>query len=83
MLGGLASVARYAEGRLAQAIYTSILASTQTSRAVVTVPRAAIGGGATNVTAITLLSAFALGAAALGKVPGIDAEILAVASTAY
>lgn len=83
MSGGLAGVARYAGGSLAQAIYTSVLANTQSSRAALTVPRAAIAAGASDTTAKALLSAFPLGAAALEKVPGINAEILTAASTAY
>ncbi|KAK4496022.1 hypothetical protein PRZ48_013291 [Zasmidium cellare] len=83
MSGGLAGVARYAGGSLAQAIYTSILANTQSSRAAVTVPQAAIAAGATNSTASAILAAFPLGATALQNVSGINAEILSAASTAY
>lgn len=83
MSGGLAGVARYAGGSLAQAIYTSILANTQSSRAAVTVPQAAMAAGASKSTAAALLAAFPLGATALAKVPGINTEILVAASTAY
>lgn len=61
MSGGLAGVARYAGGSLAQAIYTSVLANTQSFRAAVTLPRAAIAAGATETTAAALRSAFPLG----------------------
>lgn len=83
MSGGLAGVARYAGGSLAQAIYTSILANTQSSRAALTVPQAAISAGATDNTAFAILAAFPSGASALEIIPGINAEILAAASTAY
>jgi len=81
--GGLAGVARYAGGSLAQAIYTSILTNTQTARAAATVPAAAIAAGLSVDSASQLLAAFPLGAAALEAVPGVNAEILAAASTAY
>lgn len=48
-----------------------------------TVPQAAMAAGATESTAAALLAAFPMGAAALQKVPGINADILAAASTAY
>lgn len=83
MSGGLAGVARYAGGSLAQAIYTSILTNTQTSRAAVIVPRAAVAAGASESTASALLTAFPLGTAALEKVSGANPKILAAASTAY
>ncbi|KAK5169763.1 uncharacterized protein LTR77_005741 [Saxophila tyrrhenica] len=83
MSGGLAGVARYAGGSLAQAIYVSILANTQASRAAITVPEAAIRAGANSETASALLAALPLGSAAIAKVPGITDEIVAAASTAF
>ncbi|KAF2165612.1 hypothetical protein M409DRAFT_67013 [Zasmidium cellare ATCC 36951] len=83
MSGGLAGVARYAGGSLAQAIYTSILANTQSSRAVQTVPRAAKSAGATDNTTFAILAALPSGASALESIPGINGEILAAASTVY
>jgi hypothetical protein len=83
MSGGLAGVARYAGGSLAQTIYTSILVNTQSARAAVTVPQAAIAAGLPASSAQKLLAAFRLGASALQAVPGVDEQILAAASTAY
>ncbi|KAF1990401.1 MFS general substrate transporter [Aulographum hederae CBS 113979] len=81
--GGLAGVARYGGGSLAQAIYTTILVNTQSSRAAATVPQAAIAAGLSSESASQLLAAFPGGAAALQAIPGINAEILAAASLAY
>jgi hypothetical protein len=83
MSGGLAGVARYAGGSLAQAIYVSILTNAQSSRAAATVPQAAMAAGATSDTATALLAAFPLGSAAIAKVPGINDKILAAAGTAF
>ena len=83
MSGGLAGVARYAGGSLAQAIYTSVLTNTQSARAAATVPRAAIAAGAKEATANALLAAFPLGTAALEKVPGVNKKILAAAGSAF
>ena len=81
--GGLAGVARYAGGSLAQAIYVSILANTQSSRAAATVPQAAMQAGANSSTAVALLAAFPLGSAAIAEVPGINDQILAAAGSAF
>ena len=83
MSGGLAGVARYAGGSLAQAIYVSILANTQATRAAITVPQAAMAAGASSDTAQAVLAAFPLGAKALAAVPGVTAEILGAAATAF
>jgi hypothetical protein len=83
MSGGLAGVARYAGGSLAQAIYTSILVNAQSTRAAATVPQAAIRAGLSASSAEQLLAAFPLGAAALQKIPGINEKILGAAATAY
>ena len=83
MSGGLAGVARYAGGSLAQAIYVSILTNAQSARAAATVPQAAMQAGATIDTATALLAAFPLGSAAIAKVPGINNNILAAAGTAF
>ena len=83
MSGGLAGVARYAGGSLAQAIYVSILTNAQAARAAATVPEAAIKAGASEATANALLAAFPLGTAAIEKVPGINTNILAAAGTAF
>ncbi|KAF1936755.1 hypothetical protein EJ02DRAFT_438321 [Clathrospora elynae] len=68
--GGLAGMARYAGGSLAQAIYTTILTNTQSTRAAITIPAAAIAAGMSPENAQTLLAALSLGAAAISDVPG-------------
>ena len=83
MSGGLAGVARYAGGSLAQAIYVSIMTNTQAARAAATVPQAAIDAGASIATANGLLAAFPLGSAAIAEVPGINNEILGAAGLAF
>ncbi|KXL44413.1 hypothetical protein M433DRAFT_166556 [Acidomyces richmondensis BFW] len=83
MSGGLAGVARYAGGSLAQAIYVSILANTQSSRAAKLVPAAVEQAGGTAKMAKELLAAFPLGTTALEAVPGVNAKILEAAGTAY
>lgn len=80
--GGLAGVARYAGGSLAQAIYVSILANTQASRAASLVPAAITKAGGTATMAAEILAAFPLGAKALAAIPGTNAEILAAAGVA-
>jgi hypothetical protein len=81
--GGLAGMARYAGGSLAQAIYTTILTNTQTRRAATTLPAAAVSAGMTQENAQKLLAAFPLGATAIAAVPGTTAEALAAASLAF
>ncbi|KAF2653504.1 MFS general substrate transporter [Lophiostoma macrostomum CBS 122681] len=81
--GGLAGMARYAGGSLAQAIYTTILTNTQTRRAAITLPQAAIAAGMTSENAQKLLAAFPLGATAIAAVPGTTAEALAAAALAF
>jgi hypothetical protein len=83
MSGGLAGVARYAGGSLAQAIYVSILANTQTAKAAKLVPAAVEQAGGTAAMAKGLLAAFPLGTAELEAVPGVNAKILGAASIAY
>ena len=83
MSGGLAGVARYAGGSLAQAIYVSILTNVQAARAAASVPQAAIEAGASEATAAALLAAFPLGSAAIADVPGINDNILAAAGLAF
>lgn len=83
MSGGLAGVARYAGGSLAQAIYVSILTNSQATRAASSVPAAVLGAGGTSDMAASILAAFPLGATALAKVPGATAEILGAAGLAY
>ncbi|EON67352.1 hypothetical protein W97_06605 [Coniosporium apollinis CBS 100218] len=83
MSGGLAGVARYAGGSLAQAIYVSILTNTQSARAAATVPAAAVAAGLSSENAASLLAAFPLGSAALQAVPGVNAEILGAAGEAF
>lgn len=61
----------------------SILANTQSTRAAITVPQAAMAAGASADTATALLAALPLGATAIEKVPGINAQIVAAASTAF
>ena len=81
--GGLAGMARYAGGSLAQAIYTTILTNTQTKRAAATLPQAAIAAGMTAENAQKLLAAFPLGSTAIAAVPGTTAEALAAAALAF
>lgn len=69
--GGLAGVARYAGGSLASAIYTTVLANTQSKRAAATVPSAAIAAGLDPDNAQQLLAALSLGTDAIMAVPGI------------
>ncbi|KAK1024842.1 hypothetical protein LTR33_017840, partial [Friedmanniomyces endolithicus] len=83
MSGGLAGVARYAGGSLAQAIYVSILANTQAARAAVSVPAAVLQAGGSATMASEILAAFPSGALALAKVPGVNAQILGAAGSAY
>ncbi|KAF2790607.1 MFS general substrate transporter [Melanomma pulvis-pyrius CBS 109.77] len=81
--GGLAGMARYAGGSLAQAIYTTILTNTQTRRLASTLPSAAIAAGMTPENAQKLLAAFPLGAKALAAVPDTNPEALAAAAEAF
>ncbi|KAH6882515.1 fungal trichothecene efflux pump [Alternaria rosae] len=81
--GGLAGMARYAGGSLAQAIYTTILTNTQTTRAAVTVPAAAVKAGMSLENAQALLAALPLGAAAIAEVPGTSPDALGAASLAF
>lgn len=81
--GGLAGMARYAGGSLAQAIYTTILTNTQTRRVASTLPTAAVAAGMTPENAQKLLAAFPLGASAIAAVPGTTAEALAAAALAF
>lgn len=81
--GGLAGVARYAGGSLAQAIYVTILSNTQGGRAAITVPAAAIKAGLPESSSAQLLAAFSLGTDALMAVPGVTPEILAAAGEAF
>lgn len=83
MSGGLAGVARYAGGSLAQAIYVSILANTQVTRAAKLVPAAVVQAGGSMKMGEALLAAFPLGATALEAVPGVNASILGAAASAY
>lgn len=81
--GGLAGMARYAGGSLAQAIYTTILTNTQTRRAMKTLPQAAIAAGMTPEDALKLLAAFPLGTKAIAAVPGTTEEALQAATLAF
>ncbi|KAH7377328.1 major facilitator superfamily domain-containing protein [Pyrenochaeta sp. MPI-SDFR-AT-0127] len=81
--GGLAGMARYAGGSLAQAIYTTILTNSQTTRAAATVPAAAMAAGMSTENAQALLAAIPLGAAAIAKVPGTSAEAIGAAALAF
>jgi hypothetical protein len=76
-------MARYAGGSLSQAIYTTILANTQSARAAITVPAAAVAAGMSPENAQSLLAAFPLGAAAIEKVPGASPEAVGAASLAF
>jgi hypothetical protein len=76
-------MARYAGGSLAQAIYTTILANTQSARAAATVPAAAIAAGMSPANAQSLLAAFPLGAAAIANVSGTTPEAIGAASLAF
>lgn len=73
--GGLAGVARFAGGSLAQAIYTTVLTNTQTRRAAETVPAAAIALGLGEQEAQQLLVAITSGASAkIAEIPGIVSQ---------
>jgi hypothetical protein len=76
-------MARYAGGSLAQAIYTTILANTQSARSAATVPAAAIAAGMSPENAQSLLTAFPFGAAAIAKVPRTTMEANGAASLAF
>jgi hypothetical protein len=69
--GGLGGVARYAGGSLAQAIYTTILTNSQASRALATVPQAAVQAGLDPQYGSQILTAFGLGSSAFAEIPGI------------
>ena len=70
--GGLAGVARFAGGSLAQAVYTTILTNAQTKRAAVSVPGAAVALGLGSKEAQDLLMAITTGASdAIASIPGI------------
>jgi hypothetical protein len=81
--GGLAGMARFAGGSLAQSIYVTILTNSQESRAAAIVPQAAIAAGLPASSAAKLLATFPLGAAALEALPGMTTQALQAASTAY
>ncbi|KAF2404505.1 MFS general substrate transporter [Trichodelitschia bisporula] len=83
MSGGLAGVARYAGGSLAQAIYVSIMTNVQTKKAAELLPKAAIAAGITPANAQKLLAAFPLGATAIGAVDGANDTVLAAATEAW
>ena len=76
-------MARYGGGSLAVAIYQSILTNTQTTRAAVTVPKAAIAAGMTPENAAKLAAAIPLGAEAIAAVEGVTTEAVAAASLAF
>lgn len=77
--GGLAGVARFAGGSLAQAIYTTILTNEQTSRAAKTVPAAAQALGLGAEESQQLLAAIASGATdAIAEIPGIVSPSLLI-----
>lgn len=80
---GLAGMARFAGGSLATAIYSSILANTQSKRAAVTVPAAAIKAGLSALNAADVLAAISKGAVALEAIPGMTAQVLEAVNTAY
>ena len=61
----------------------SILTNTQSTRAAITVPQAAIAAGASVDTAKALFAALPLGAVAIEKVPNINTQIVTAASTAF
>ena len=79
--GGLAGVARFAGGSVAQAIYTTILTNTQMTRAKMLIPDAVMALGASEHMADTILAALPLGLA--GEVPGVTDDILAAAGVAW
>ncbi|KAF2186718.1 hypothetical protein K469DRAFT_726188 [Zopfia rhizophila CBS 207.26] len=70
----LAGMARYSGGSLAQAIYTTIFTNTQSRRAAITLPQAAIAGGMTPEKVQILLAAFPLGAKAIAAVPRVTQD---------
>lgn len=81
--GGLAGVARFARGALAISVYTTILSNVVTTNAIKLVPVAAEAAVLPANSAMALLEALPLGAAALEKVPGITLKIVEAAGAAY
>jgi MFS family permease len=81
--GGLAGVARFAGGAVAISVYTTILSNVVTTNAIKLVPAAAEAAGLPASSAMALLEALPLGAAALAKVPGVTLKIIEAAGAAY
>ncbi|OCK74407.1 hypothetical protein K432DRAFT_363637 [Lepidopterella palustris CBS 459.81] len=81
--GGLAGVARYSGGAIAQTVYVTVLSNTVTSNAHTKVISAAIAAGASMQTAEKVLAALHLGSAAIANVPGITTAIAEAAGAAY
>lgn len=80
--GGLAGVARFGGGSLAQAIYTTILTNEQNARAARTVPAAAQALGLGVAESQQLLTAIAGGATdAIAEIPGIVSVLYLPRST--
>ncbi len=80
---GLAGSGRNLGGSFAQAIYTTILVNTQTSRMRSTLPKAAMEAGLSAAHAQELLTVWAKGLEARMAVPGVNAKILEAADLAY
>ncbi|PGH14369.1 hypothetical protein AJ80_05959 [Polytolypa hystricis UAMH7299] len=81
--GGLAGVARFGGGSLAQAIFTSLLANTQSERAAETMPHAAIAAGLDPKYADGIVAAFTAGADALADIPGLTPDVMAALTNAF
>ena len=81
--GGLAGVARFAGGAVAISVYTTILSNVVTRNAVKLVLPAAEGAGASQKTALAILSALPLGPQALAAVPDATSAAIAAAGAAF
>lgn len=81
--GGLAGVARFGGGSLAQAVYTSVNTNSMRSRAQELITRAGLENGLTQAASQQLVTAIAGGADALAAVPGINDAAIAAASVGY
>lgn len=81
--GGLAGVARFADGAVAISVYTTILSNVVTKNAIRLVIPAAMQAGATQETAVAILTALPLGASALAKVPDATTAMITAAGAAF
>jgi hypothetical protein len=81
--GGLAGVARFGGGSLAQAVYTTVNTNSLRTRATELITRAGLDNGLTQAASTQLVTAITGGAEALAAVPGINNAAIAAASVGY